>query len=163
MVYVDDFKMSGPQGNLSKGWSLIRQGIKTDDPQPVNQCVGCEHIVRDTTVNGKPVREVEYNMRPFMEKCVKNYLDLTKTTMSDVRPAKTLSLDETKLEDDDDKPGALQAITCKVLMEIQYCARLARFDLLRAVGALATNITKWNSKCDLTLHRLVCSYVLCML
>eukprot|EP00972_Heterocapsa_arctica_P095808 14133799-Heterocapsa_arctica.AAC.1 len=31
-------------------------------------------------------------------------------------------------------------------MKILYGARLARFDLLRAVGALATTITKWDSK-----------------
>eukprot|EP00972_Heterocapsa_arctica_P111151 16364210-Heterocapsa_arctica.AAC.1 len=33
-------------------------------------------------------------------------------------------------------------------MKILYGARLARFDLLRAVRALATTITKWNSECD---------------
>jgi hypothetical protein len=32
VVYVDDFKMSGPQKTISKGWSLIRAGVKTEDP-----------------------------------------------------------------------------------------------------------------------------------
>eukprot|EP00972_Heterocapsa_arctica_P066414 9800358-Heterocapsa_arctica.AAC.1 len=41
-------------------------------------------------------------------------------------------------------------------MKILYGARLARFDLLRAMGALATNITMWDSRCDRMLHRLVC-------
>eukprot|EP00972_Heterocapsa_arctica_P074399 10979539-Heterocapsa_arctica.AAC.1 len=41
-------------------------------------------------------------------------------------------------------------------MKILDGARLARFDLLRAVGALATKITKWDSRCDRMLHRLVC-------
>eukprot|EP00972_Heterocapsa_arctica_P021550 3170600-Heterocapsa_arctica.AAC.1 len=59
--------MSGPKGNLSKGWGFFRQGIQTDEPQPVNTYLGCEYIVRDITVNGEPVREVEYNMCPFME------------------------------------------------------------------------------------------------
>eukprot|EP00972_Heterocapsa_arctica_P030364 4471685-Heterocapsa_arctica.AAC.1 len=106
--------MSGPKGNLSNGWSLVRQGIQTDDPQPVNTFLGCEHTVRDTTVNGKLVREVEYNVRHFMGQCVKNYTNLTKNIMSDLRPAKTRCFDRTKLEDDDDKPGALQGIACKV-------------------------------------------------
>eukprot|EP00972_Heterocapsa_arctica_P029195 4293310-Heterocapsa_arctica.AAC.1 len=61
--------MAGPKENLSKGWQLIRQGIKTDEPKPVSKCLGCERIVRDTVVNGKPVRDMEYNMRPFMEQC----------------------------------------------------------------------------------------------
>eukprot|EP00972_Heterocapsa_arctica_P016697 2462173-Heterocapsa_arctica.AAC.1 len=41
-------------------------------------------------------------------------------------------------------------------MNILYGARLTRFDVLRAVGALATSIMKWKSKCDPMLHRLVC-------
>ena len=28
VVYVDDFKMSGPSGNLEKGWSLISKGFE---------------------------------------------------------------------------------------------------------------------------------------
>ena len=39
-------------------------------------------------------------------------------------------------------------------MKIFYGARLARFDLLRPIAALATMITKWNTKCD-RMHRLV--------
>ena len=65
----------------------------------------------------------------------------------------------TKLDDPTDiKEGLLQPIACKVLMKILYGARLARFDLLRPIAALATMITKWNSKCDRMLHRLV-SYI----
>eukprot|EP00972_Heterocapsa_arctica_P024228 3572583-Heterocapsa_arctica.AAC.1 len=41
-------------------------------------------------------------------------------------------------------------------MKIPSVARLARFDLLRAVGELATQITKWDSRRDRMLHRLVC-------
>eukprot|EP00972_Heterocapsa_arctica_P034154 5027856-Heterocapsa_arctica.AAC.1 len=40
-------------------------------------------------------------------------------------------------------------------MKILYAARLARFDLLRAVCLLATCVTKWTSECDRKLHRLV--------
>ena len=35
MVYVDDFKMAGPSANFAKGWSLIRQKVKTDEPHAV--------------------------------------------------------------------------------------------------------------------------------
>eukprot|EP00969_Alexandrium_andersonii_P002013 89057-Alexandrium_andersonii.AAC.1 len=40
-------------------------------------------------------------------------------------------------------------------MKILWVARVARFDLLRAVGFLATKITKWSTKCDRQLARLV--------
>jgi hypothetical protein len=43
VVYADDFKMSGPQGNLAKGWKLVRQHVKTDEPLPLDKYLGCEH------------------------------------------------------------------------------------------------------------------------
>ena len=46
MVYVDDFKMSGPIENMSiKGWGLIRTSIKTDEPSPPGKCLGCNHVI----------------------------------------------------------------------------------------------------------------------
>ena len=156
MVYVDDFKMSGPASNMAKGWELIRRSIKTDDPQPVNKCLGCEHIVRHVNVGGASVQEIEYNMRPFLEQCVESYLSLTNKTSADLKPAKTPFLDESKLEDNAKQQGTLQPIACKILMKILYGARLARFDLLRPIAALASKITKWDNNCDLMLHRIIC-------
>ena len=43
-----------------------------------------------------------------------------------------------------------------MLMKILYGARIARPDLLRAVQGLARYITKWTTKQDAELHRLVC-------
>eukprot|EP00972_Heterocapsa_arctica_P009239 1362884-Heterocapsa_arctica.AAC.1 len=34
MVYVDDFKLSGPSFNMIQGWAVIRKSIKTDAPCP---------------------------------------------------------------------------------------------------------------------------------
>ena len=50
MVYVDDFKMSGPAKNMIRGWNLIRKSIQTDEPQQVNKCLGCEHTMFETTI-----------------------------------------------------------------------------------------------------------------
>ena len=44
MVYVDDFKMSGPKENLEKGWKMIRSGLDSDDPDLVDRCLGCHAI-----------------------------------------------------------------------------------------------------------------------
>jgi hypothetical protein len=41
-------------------------------------------------------------------------------------------------------------------MKLLYAARMARYDLLRAICYLATRITKWTKHCDKLLHRLVC-------
>ncbi len=40
-------------------------------------------------------------------------------------------------------------------MKIMYIARFARPDLLRAVGALSTMITKWDEPCDRKLYRII--------
>ena len=51
--------------------------------------------------------------------------------------------------------GRLQPIASRVLIKILWAARLARFDLLRALSHLATFVTKRTSECDRKLHRLV--------
>ena len=43
-----------------------------------------------------------------------------------------------------------------VLMKVLYGARIARFDLLRQVNRLATNITRWTTGNDKKLHHLMC-------
>ena len=52
--------------------------------------------------------------------------------------------------------GRLKAIASKVLMKVLYSARLARYDLLRAIGFLATQITTWTVWSDQRLHRIIC-------
>ena len=44
VVYVDDFKLSGPAENLERGWKLIRSGIRTEDPSELGLYLGCKHI-----------------------------------------------------------------------------------------------------------------------
>ena len=56
MVYVDDFKMSGPKQNLKKGWDAIRKDLKLEDPKPVGKCLGCMHVVKDVKRDGRPTR-----------------------------------------------------------------------------------------------------------
>jgi hypothetical protein len=52
--------------------------------------------------------------------------------------------------------GEYASIAPKVLMKILYAARMARFDLLKAVNSLSCFVTKWSKLCDHKLHRLVC-------
>ena len=54
------------------------------------------------------------------------------------------------------EPGRLKSIAAKILMKLFYAARLARFDLLRAIANLARYITKWTPEHDRRLHRLMC-------
>ena len=63
-----------------------------------------------------------------------------------------------RIKDKDNDEGSLQPIAASILMRILYAARMARFDLLRAVNGLACNIHYWTTVCDRQLHRLV-SYI----
>ena len=88
---------------------------------------------------------------------VDSYLTPTKKTIDTLKPAKTPFLDESKVENSsENEEGMLAPVACKVLMKIRYGARLARFDLLRPIAALASKIIKWDTVCDRMLHRLVC-------
>jgi hypothetical protein len=44
-IYVDDFKMSGPQATMRAGWALLRKHITLDDPEPSNIYLGCQHRI----------------------------------------------------------------------------------------------------------------------
>jgi hypothetical protein len=157
MVYVDDFKMSGPAKNIPKGWDIIRANIKTDDPQPPGKCLGCNHIIRSVTMDNKTVKQMVYDMEPFMVSCVDKYLEAAKKDKSSLKYAATPFLDDDRLPTVDEADrGALQPIASSILMKILYAARMARFDLLKAVSSLAKKVTRWNSNCDKQLHRMIC-------
>ncbi len=78
IVYVDDFKMSGPSENLQKGWDLIRPKIKMDDPTNFNHFLGCTHVegVAELDGTGAPVRTMTYDMENFLVACVDLYKEL---------------------------------------------------------------------------------------
>ena len=106
---------------------------------------------------------LQYDMRDFMEQCVERYLQLAPAgTQNKLRRVDTPFIDENKASfDDPDNPdcqtkGELAPIASSVLMKCLYAARMARYDILRAVTALAKMVTKWNVQCDKMLHRLMC-------
>ena len=128
-------------------------------------------------VGGK-VEFMKYDMEDFMKQCVVRYRELCGVAYSKaLEKAKTPYLDESKPEFDenpnnerfnevmgqpnvdvDEEEGCLGEHAPAVLMKILYGARVARYDLLRPVQALASKITKWTKLCDRKLHRLV-SYI----
>ena len=50
----------------------------------------------------------------------------------------------------------MKSAAAMMLMTLLYPARLARFDLLKAIGFLAKCITRWDAMCDARLHELMC-------
>ena len=77
-----------------------------------------------------------------------------------IKPAPTPFIDESKensgvIDEEEGRVGELSSISAKCLMKVMYMARLARGDLLRAVGHLSTKITKWTKDCDARLLRIM--------
>ena len=57
---------------------------------------------------------------------------------------------------EEEEPGDLADAAASILMKILYCARMGRWDLLKAITSLATQLTKWTPWCDKALFRLMC-------
>ena len=118
-----------------------------------------DELFQDQPCMSKPVNVMTYDMKPFLESCVKRYVELAG---KDAKPLKTVSTpfhDERiarPIADESEAKGVLAPIATRVLMKILFAARMARFDLLRAVQGLAARVTKWSTECDKALHRLVC-------
>ena len=63
----------------------------------------------------------------------------------------------TKKEKEESLPkGELHSVAASVLMKLMYAARMARWDLLRAISHLACFMTSWTPDCDKRLHRIMC-------
>ena len=76
-IYVDDIKMSGPDGNLHEGWELIRSKIGIGEVSPANLYMGCIHTKTTTTVEGVgEVSVMEYNMEMYLKQIVEDYEEL---------------------------------------------------------------------------------------
>ena len=52
LVYVDDFKTSGPAKNIAEGWALISKVINMEEPRQLKRYLGCEHEFTQQTVKG---------------------------------------------------------------------------------------------------------------
>ena len=161
-VYVDDFKLTGPKSALSKGWDLIRQGLKIDDPAPLGLYLGCRHsMFEHKTETGHRLRGVSYDQEDFLKSCVDRYKELSGVVK--LPPCKTPFLEdppEPLANDPPPKEGQLRPHAASILMKTLYAARVARPDLLKPVCYLACCITRWDEHCDRQVHRLM-RYINC--
>ena len=251
VVYVDDFRMSGPEPAMKTAWETIRRHFKTSEPQPSGPFLGCNHkryqsVIRTGGNPWSPMTEeeilrgdkgvrinvMEYDMEDFLDSSVLKYCELAEVKRESLPYVETPFIDEREAirqekeaKDDNDeieaefnktlhdgksekwtqdkvqqltnnierqikmaerslskaaakkppKPlaeqtdeksssknstekklkGVLQPIASRILMKVLYAARVARWDLLRAIGFLATQITKWTVWSDMRLHRIM--------
>ena len=79
LVYVDDFKMSGPAASVSAAWTRIRQELHIGDPAPARVFLGCSQQERTLSIDGIDghFRVMEYGMEGFLRSCLDAFVELT--------------------------------------------------------------------------------------
>ena len=106
-----------------------------------------------------PTKQVVYDMSSFLQQAINRYKELAGPEFHNLKKAATPFYDDKiarPVEAEAEVKGKLAPIASRVLMKLLFAARMARFDLLRAVQGLASRVTKWSSDCDKALHRLMC-------
>ena len=215
VLYVDDFRISGPTTSMKRAWETITRHVKLGEIEESAKFLGCQHSLSSQIIpaGGDPWRKyaaaelknckttkiniMTYDMESFLMSCIDKYKELTNVkhlphvdtpfideakadkeyaaasykledadkTGSAVRPAKTNKKDKPEVSSNTTEgsikelEGILKPIAARVIMKVFYAARLARWDLLRAIGMLATRITKWSRWDDKVLHRLMLSLI----
>ena len=118
-----------------------------------------DELFPDQPCMSKPVNVMTYDMKPFLELCVRRYVDLAGKHAKPLKVVSTPFHDERiarPVTNETEAKGVLAPIAARVLLKILFAARMTRFDLLRAVQGFAARVTKWSAECDKALHRLIC-------
>ncbi len=219
IIYVDDFKLSGPEKNLDEGWNRLKKtGIHLETPTPLGHVLGCTHKCFSAKLpDGISVRVMEYDVEDSLRNACDRYMRLAQevgggkiplrhvatpflsedgkdatarkplapgpciecpgcsmavqitkdnkwdsseslSKASDAARAAKMGISLGNQADAISETGVYKDICLKVLMQVLYPARVARFDLMKAVCQLACFATKWTVLEDRKLHRLM-SYV----
>ena len=129
-----------------------------EDPHPLGRCLGCQHQESTATLdNGTVARVISYDMTDFVRSCVDRYTEVAGGDTGYLKTVPTPFLSEPDPDPaGENADGRLGDKAASVLMKILYAARMVRFDLLKAIQALACRIHRWTSWCDKALCRLVC-------
>ena len=110
VIYVDDFKLAGPEGNLAAGWALIKKGLNIEPPSALGLYLGCKHVEPERILpdTGRKVRVMEYDMEDFLRSSVDRYRELT--GVGYMRKATTPFLAEPTSPDFSDGPVTPQEV-----------------------------------------------------
>jgi hypothetical protein len=77
IIYVDDFKLAGPEENMDKGWALLRTKLIIGPEGPLGMYLGCNQKREQMTLHGGILANcVIYDMESFLEQCVNKYLEV---------------------------------------------------------------------------------------
>ena len=70
-IYVDDFLMAGPSGNLKQGWDLISGVLDIEEEGPngrkAGRYLGCDHKTFQVDTPKGKVTIMEYDMEDYLK------------------------------------------------------------------------------------------------
>lgn len=154
-VSVDDFKMSGPDTNIIKAWSLIRVVIAVAKPTPLGKCSDGDRASADVDVReaapavakpglpGAGVLGICGEMHRFMEQCVERHVESANMSRSKLKAGTAPSLEVRNLSDEGlEHPGtAIAAISC---MLRSYPGSF----FLQPLTSLVRKVSRWARACE---------------
>ena len=160
-TYVDDLTLSGPQEERQRFWDRLTALVDVEPPEPVFRVLGRNHYVIDSPAEssenaalGALKDAVVFDMIDYAQQAVDLY---TSITGSKLKPAATPFCPEGSLiPADDEASGELAPNACKILMKALWLGRLARPDIVKPIGDVASCVQKWSRNNDKQLHRLIC-------
>ena len=80
VIYVDDFKLSGPQQHLQQGWRLLRGSLNIEPERPLGLYLGCVHERYSIKLpNGQLAIAIRYNMEDYLRATVRRFRNMAGT------------------------------------------------------------------------------------
>ena len=147
VVYVDDVLLSGPEQFHDRFWSSLRKYIELDDPEPLNQFIGRNHVIEGP--------KCIFNMTDYCQQVIDLYVEVVEGKVN-FRNVSTPYVNENMLTQQDfEVQGQVSQKASSVLMKLLWVCRLARPDLAYAINSLSTQVTRWSRNSDKQLYRLV--------
>ncbi|CAE7035956.1 TY5A [Symbiodinium natans] len=161
-TYVDDLTLSGPQEHHQPFWEKLCSLVDVEPPEPVYRILGRNHYVinapaesSENAALGALKGAVVFDMYDYAQQTVDLYTGITGT--KSLKAAQTPFCPEGSLvPSDDEVTGELAPNACKILMKALWLGRLARPDIIKPIGDLATRVQSWTRNNDKQLHRLIC-------
>eukprot|EP00439_Symbiodinium_sp_Y106_P039865 s7759_g4.t2 len=166
-TYVDDLTLSGPQEEHQPFWDALCKVVDVEPPEPVYRILGRNHCIinaqPESTENaaiGALKGAMAFDMYDYAQQTVDLYKSLTglKVLKHAATPFAPESPESSLPQSQEEAAGELAPHACKVLMKALWLGRLARPDLVKPIGDLATKVQKWSRNDDKKLLRLI-SYI----
>ena len=163
-TYVDDLTLSGPAEAHQAFWEQLTALIDVEPPEPIYRVLGRNHVhvsakarSDENAALGALDQAMAFDMVDYARQTVDLYKELTGVTT--LKHASTPFCPDGSLpEGDNDAQGELAPVACKLLMKALWLGRLARPDIVKPIGDMATCIQKWSRNNDRQMARLM-SYI----